>query len=57
MCSLGSKQMLEDIKKQISQVTNDIPLSTLTNVSEILNQLQREIGNVTPHVERAEYYR
>lgn len=54
---LGSKQLLDDIKRQISQVANDIPLSALTNVSEILNQLQREIGRVTPQVERAEHYR
>ena len=49
--------MLDNIKTQISQVTNDIPLSELTNVLETLNQVQREIGRVAPEVERAEYIR
>ncbi|TDH01246.1 hypothetical protein EPR50_G00178260 [Perca flavescens] len=53
----SSKQMLDNIKIQISQVTNDIPLSELTNVLETLNQVQREIGSVAPKVEKAEYIR
>ncbi|XP_070834327.1 prominin-2 [Chaetodon trifascialis] len=53
----NSKQLLGDIEKQISQVTNDIPLSALTNVSGTLDQVQREIGRVTPEVERAEQIR
>lgn len=50
----NSKQVLGNIKTQISQITDKIPLSALTNVSESLNHLQREIGKVTPEVERAE---
>lgn len=57
MCFLGSKQLLGDIKTQISQVTSDIPLSALTNVSGTLDQVQREIGRITPEVERAEHIR
>ncbi|XP_032397074.1 prominin-2 [Etheostoma spectabile] len=53
----SSKQLLGGIKTQISEVTNDIPLSNLTKVSETLNQVQGEIGMVTPAVERAEYIR
>ncbi|XP_018539764.1 prominin-2 [Lates calcarifer] len=49
-----SKQELGKIKTQISQVTGNIPLSTLTNVSGSLNQLHREIGRFTPEVMRAE---
>lgn len=51
---LDSKQVLGNIKTQISRITDEIPLSALTNVSESLNHLQREIGKVTPEVERAE---
>lgn len=57
MCFLGSKQLLGDIKTQISKVTNDIPLSTLDNLSGNLNQVQEEIGRVTSEVERAERIR
>lgn len=54
---LGSKQQLGDIKTQISQVTNDIPLSALTNVSDTLGQLQREINKITPEAEWVEHIR
>jgi len=57
LCFLGSKQLLGNIKTQISQVTNEIPLSVLTNVSETLNLLQREISKVTPEIKRAEHIR
>ncbi|XP_078032302.1 prominin-2 isoform X3 [Epinephelus lanceolatus] len=53
----SSKQQLGDIKTQISQVTNDIPLSALTNVSDTLGQLQREINKITPEAERVEHIR
>ncbi|KAK9541582.1 hypothetical protein VZT92_001614 [Zoarces viviparus] len=53
----SSKQQLGKIKTQISQVTNEIPLSALTNVSETLNQLQRDIDRVTPEFKRAEHIR
>uniref|UniRef100_A0A667YAG2 Prominin 2 n=1 Tax=Myripristis murdjan TaxID=586833 RepID=A0A667YAG2_9TELE len=53
----STKQQLEEIKTQISQVKNDIPLSALSNVSDRLDQLQREIGTVTPTVDTAEYIR
>ncbi|XP_068578924.1 prominin-2 [Cebidichthys violaceus] len=53
----SSKEQLGNIQTQISQVTNDIPLSALTNVSETLNQLQRDIDRVTPEFKRAEHIR
>ncbi|XP_070696693.1 prominin-2 [Pempheris klunzingeri] len=53
----NSKQLLDDIKSQISQITNDIPLSALSNASATLNQAQKEISKVTPEVERAEHIR
>ncbi|KAF3708254.1 Prominin-1-A Prominin-like protein 1 [Channa argus] len=53
----SSKQQLADIKTQISQVSSKIPLSTLTNVSSILNQAQTQISVVTPEVKKAEFIR
>ncbi|XP_059179877.1 prominin-2 [Centropristis striata] len=53
----SSKQMLDNIKTQISQVTNNIPLSALNNVFETLNQAQRQIDMATSEVERAENIR
>ncbi|XP_042358223.1 prominin-2 [Plectropomus leopardus] len=53
----SSKQQLNDIKSQISQVTNDIPLSALMNVSDTLNELQKEIDRITPEAERIEHIR
>uniref|UniRef100_A0AAQ4PJ95 Prominin 2 n=1 Tax=Gasterosteus aculeatus aculeatus TaxID=481459 RepID=A0AAQ4PJ95_GASAC len=52
-----TKQLLGNIETQISQVTKDLPLSKFTNVSEILNQLQRDIGRITPEVQRFEHIR
>ncbi|KAM6922140.1 prominin-2 [Lycodopsis pacificus] len=53
----SSKQQLGKIKTQISQVTNEIPLSALTNASETLNQLQRDLDRVTPEFKRVEHIR
>ncbi|TNN71786.1 Prominin-1-A [Liparis tanakae] len=53
----SSKQLLDNIETQISQVTNEIPLSALTNVSETLNLLQGEISKVAPEIKRAEHIR
>ncbi|XP_040906134.1 prominin-2 [Toxotes jaculatrix] len=52
-----SKQLLGDIRSQLSRVTDSIPLSALTNVSGALNTAQREISKITPEVERAEHIR
>lgn len=54
---LDSKDLLDDIKTQISQFGKDFPLSVLNNASLILDQLQTEIDNVTPEVERIENIR
>ncbi|KAK5853993.1 hypothetical protein PBY51_015098 [Eleginops maclovinus] len=53
----SSKKLLGDIKTQISQVTDDIPLSSLTNVLDFLGQLQSEMVKYTPEIERAEEIR
>nr|XP_046257014.1 prominin-2 [Scatophagus argus] len=53
----NSKQLLGDIETQISQVTSDIPLSSLKDVSETLDQVQREIDRLTPEAQRAEHIR
>ena len=54
VCFLESKQLLDDIKTQISQVTSSIPLSALTNALGALNEAQGEIVRLTPDIERAE---
>ncbi|KAF7644947.1 hypothetical protein LDENG_00213200 [Lucifuga dentata] len=53
----NAKQQLDDIKHQISQLSRDVPLSALTNVSDALSKLRREISTVTPQVERGEHIR
>ncbi|KAM3862956.1 prominin-2 [Diretmus argenteus] len=53
----STKRQLEEIKTQISQVSSDLPISFLTNASDFLEQLQREIVNVTPDINRAESIR
>ncbi|KAM9344897.1 prominin-2 [Symphorus nematophorus] len=53
----NSKKQLDDMKAQISQVTNDIPLSALTNVMETLQLYQKEISTVTPQLEKVEHIR
>ncbi|XP_072247126.1 prominin-2 [Leuresthes tenuis] len=52
-----SKQQLDDIKGQISQVSSEIQLSALEDVSGSLNQVQSEIDRVLPEVEQAEHIR
>lgn len=54
---LGSKQLLGNIKTQISQVTNDIPLSSLTDLMVSLDQVQSQMFKYTPEIERAEEIR
>ncbi|CAK6982882.1 prominin-2 [Scomber scombrus] len=53
----SSKKQLEEIKTQISKVASDIPLSVLTNASDFLNQVQRELGRIIPEAETAEHIR
>uniref|UniRef100_A0A8C5GHI8 Prominin-1-A-like n=1 Tax=Gouania willdenowi TaxID=441366 RepID=A0A8C5GHI8_GOUWI len=54
----SSKQVLDEIKTQVSQIASDIPLSTLTTaIQEFLNFAETEIQKVLPIVERAEYIR
>ncbi|KAM3606813.1 uncharacterized protein V6R79_023762 [Siganus canaliculatus] len=52
-----SKQQLENAKVQISQVTDDIFFSTLTDVSDTLDQLRNEIDNIMPEIEKVEFLR
>ncbi|KAI4813157.1 hypothetical protein KUCAC02_024505 [Chaenocephalus aceratus] len=53
----SSKQLLGNIKTQISQVTNDIPLSSLTDLMGSLDQVQSQMFKYTPEIERAEEIR
>ncbi|XP_010735887.3 prominin-2 [Larimichthys crocea] len=53
----NSQQLLNEIKKQISQVTSDIPLSALNNVLGSLHDVQRKIGKITPEVKKGEHIR
>lgn len=52
-----SKQLLGDIEAQISQVTDDIPLSGLANVMASLDEFHAEIVHVTPLIEKVERIR
>ncbi|XP_030011452.1 prominin-2 [Sphaeramia orbicularis] len=52
-----SKQALNDIQNQISQVTDGKYLSALDDVTDTLDRVQRDIGKFTPYAERAEYIR
>lgn len=52
-----SKQRLDEIKTQVAQATNDIPLSALTNVSKTLEQVQGDVIKVTPEIKRVEHIR
>ncbi|XP_062376262.1 prominin-2 [Sardina pilchardus] len=51
------KTDLDDIKTQISQVTNDIPLSSLEAISQEITTAQAYVGEYSPYVETAEKYR
>ena len=53
----ASQQRLDEIKTQVAQVTNDIPLSALTNALQTLEQVQSNISKFTPEIERAEHIR
>lgn len=53
----SSKQQLSEIETQISKVTNDIPLTALTDVNRTLNQVQGDISRVTPVIDKAEHIR
>lgn len=57
LCFTESKKALNDIKKQISQVTNGKYLSALDEAAGTLDQVERTVGEFTPHAERAEYIR
>lgn len=50
VCVTGSKTFLNDIKTQISSVTDEIPLAALSNVSERIEQMQSEINRLTPRI-------
>uniref|UniRef100_A0A7N6AUY0 Prominin 2 n=1 Tax=Anabas testudineus TaxID=64144 RepID=A0A7N6AUY0_ANATE len=53
--STGSKQQLANIEKQVSQFVSNSALSALSNVP--VKQVQTDISNITPDVERAEQIR
>ncbi|XP_041645852.1 prominin-2 [Cheilinus undulatus] len=53
----SSKTLLDDIKAQLSQITNDIPLSTLDDISGTLDGVQRDFDKLTPQVVEGERIR
>lgn len=57
VCVPDSKQFLNDIKSQISSVTDEIPLETLSAVSEQVRLLQGNITKYAPDVEKYESIR
>lgn len=46
----GSRTFLDQIKTQISSVTEEIPLDALSNVSESIEQAQSEINRLAPQI-------
>ncbi|KAK6293386.1 hypothetical protein J4Q44_G00357120 [Coregonus suidteri] len=50
-------QQLEDIKRQIFEVKGNIPVSTLSNISDTLGEAQRYISMYSPQAERVEMIR
>ncbi|XP_034538354.1 prominin-2 isoform X2 [Notolabrus celidotus] len=53
----SSKRLLNDIEAQISKLSDDIPLSTLNNITDTLVKLKRDIVKFTPELERGEQIR
>ncbi|XP_029609187.1 prominin-1-A [Salmo trutta] len=51
------KQQLEGIKRQISEVKGNIPVSALRNISDTLGEAQRYIGMYSQQAERVEMIR
>ncbi|XP_038152397.1 prominin-2 [Cyprinodon tularosa] len=52
-----SKQQLQEIENQISQVSNELDLSALRDVTGTLDQVQNQIETVSPEVQRFENIR
>lgn len=57
MCVLESKRLLNDIKTQISSIEDQIPLSSLADVSASLDQVQSDIDKYIPDVQSIESIR
>ncbi|KAJ0005166.1 hypothetical protein NQD34_011380 [Periophthalmus magnuspinnatus] len=53
----GSKAELAKIKSQISNISTDLPLSSLNDVLTQLENFQANISTYSPEVERVEYIR
>ncbi|MEQ2229523.1 hypothetical protein ILYODFUR_019741 [Ilyodon furcidens] len=53
----NSIKQLNGIKAQISQVSNELHLSALNDVSKNLDQVQSDINKYLPEVESAEHFR
>ncbi|XP_068597391.1 prominin-2 [Brachionichthys hirsutus] len=50
----SSKELLREIKRQIYNLIDGVPLSALTDMSQTLDDVQREIYNVAPEVEKVD---
>ncbi|XP_072534195.1 prominin-2 [Salminus brasiliensis] len=53
----GVQKQLENVKSQVSQVTKDLPLDTLSSISTSLGEAQTNANKYTPTVKTAEYIR
>ncbi|XP_074531224.1 prominin-2 [Halichoeres trimaculatus] len=53
----NSKKLLENIEEQISKIADDVPLSTLNNVSDTLVGVHTDIKKLLPQLERGEHIR
>ncbi|KAK1791713.1 hypothetical protein P4O66_013687 [Electrophorus voltai] len=53
----GFKQQLQGIKDDILHLTSNVPLSTLSNISHTLRNVQQYVGQCTPAVNMAEKIR
>lgn len=57
MCVPDSKKFLNDIKSQISTVTDKIPLATLSDVSQTIQEVQGNFTEFTPAIQVIELIR
>ena len=46
----GSKNLLDDIEIQIANLTDEIPLSALKNISDTLVEVHRDITKLIPEL-------
>ncbi len=57
MCFSETLVQLEEVKRQISEVNNELNSSALTEVKDLLNNLQGEISSSSSDTEAIEHIR